>query len=167
MELKNYIKENKNKLTQDKFEKIACMLAEVIDNHVDDHIDKMKRKVWCIISDGHYNEEFALEDVKKMYYTDKENNKHYAPYWDFDKIKEIYTSLKGEYIKVLDNYNVYDFYVTLNMIKSDNYTLYKNNRFKGYSDTELDKLFIEDALNWLDDEDNPYGTSKIWKYING
>ena len=163
MELKNYIKENKNKLTQDKLEKIVCMLAGVIDNHVDDHVDKMKRKVWCIISDGHYNEEFALEDVRKMYYELNEV-KHYAPYWDLEFVKELYNSSKGEYT-ILNDYNVYDFYVTINMIKSDNYKLYKT-RFRNYSESDINRIFLEDTINWLDDADNPYGTSKIWKYLN-
>lgn len=51
------------------------------------------------------------------------------------------------------------------MIKNDNYVLYKK-RFSGYSNAALNELFIEDAINWLNDLDNPYGTSKIWKYIN-
>ena len=33
-------------------------------------------------------------------------------------------------------------------------------------DSQLDKLFIEDAINWLDDTDNPFGENKIWKYLN-
>ena len=126
---------------------------------------KLKRKIHCIISNGHYNEEYAIEDVKKMYYVDAEDKKHYGSYWSIDDIKNIYASLKGEYVKILDTYNVYDFYVTINMIKSDNYSLYKI-RFKNYSEEELNKLFIEDSINWLDDEDNPYGKSKIWKYLN-
>ena len=35
-----------------------------------------------------------------------------------------------------------------------------------HNDSMLDELFIEDALNWLDDSDNPYGLSKVWKYLN-
>lgn len=168
MGLKHYIKENKTQLTANP-SKLFCitqMFAGVIDNHVDDHVEKMKRKAYCILSDGHYNEEFAFADVKKMYYLDDSDGEHSAPYWEFGKVKEIYDSLKGDSHKILDVYNVYDFYVALNMIKSDNYRLYKV-RFRNYSDAELDKLFIEDAINWLDDKDNPYGTSKIWKYING
>ena len=165
MELKKYIKDNISKLSEDKLLKITCMFAGVIDNHVDDHVEKMKRKVHCIISDGHYNEEFALEDVKKMYYVDNNDDKHFGSYWPLEKIKKIYDSYKGDNLKIFDVYNLYDFYVTINMIKSDNYRLYKN-RFKNYGDSELDKLFIEDAINWLDDEDNPYGNSKIWKYLN-
>ena len=69
------------------------------------------------------------------------------------------------YNDILNNYNEYDFYVVMNMIKSDNYNLYKK-RFPGYNDDMLDELFVEDALNWLDDMDNPYGMSKIWKYLN-
>lgn len=163
MGLKHYIKENKNQLSGEKLFKVACIFAGVIDNHVDDHVDKMERKVHCIISDGHYNEEFAIADVKNMYYNVGNGNVN-APYWTLDKVKEVYDSLKGD-TAILQVYNVYDFYVALNMIKSDEYKLYKT-RFRGYSEADLDKLFIEDTINWLDDDDNPYGHSKIWGYIN-
>ena len=85
-----------------------------------------------------------------------------------EKIKyrnKIFIYDKDNQCYVVENYNEYDFYVTLNMIKSDNYELYKK-RFNGYSDNQLDKLFIEDAINWLDDKDNPFGKNKIWKYLN-
>lgn len=163
MGLKHYIEEHKDNLTEEKLYKIAKVFAKVIDNHVPDHIDKMERKVHCLISDGHYNEEFALEDVKHMYYV-QNGNKVFAPYWDMNKVSKIYDSFKGNN-PILDTYNLYDFYVTLNMIKSDNYKLYKS-RFKNYSENELDNLFVEDAINWLDDSDNPFGESKIWEYIN-
>lgn len=26
---------------------------------------------------------------------------------------------------------------------------------------------VEEAVNYLDDADNPYGTEKIWRYLNG
>ena len=39
-------------------------IIHVLSNKVSDHLDKeekhyLKRKVWCIISDGHYNEKYA------------------------------------------------------------------------------------------------------------
>lgn len=30
----------------------------------------------------------------------------------------------------------------------------------------IDNLVIDAAINWLDDDDNPYGTEKAWKYLN-
>ena len=143
-------------------------IIHVLSNKVSDHLDKeekhyLKRKVWCIISDGHYNEKYAEEDVAKMYIPTNNGNL-YAPFYKLEKTTQIYDSLKKSN-DILNNYNKYDFYVVMNMIKSDNYNLYKK-RFPGYNDDMLDELFVEDALNWLDDMDNPYGTSKIWKYLN-
>ena len=164
MDIKHYIKEHESELTFDKLYKITCKLSKVVDNNVDEECsNKIKRKIHCIISEGHYNEEYALHDVKNMYY-EYNGEKHYASYWSVEEVMSIYNSLKSS-TPILSTYNFYDFYVTLNMIKSDNYKLYKT-RFKGYSESELDKLFIEDTINWLDDADNPFGTSKIWKYIN-
>ena len=97
-----------------------------------------------------------------MYYD--ENGEKYAPYWSWDIVKQVYNSYKQKE-PILKDYNLYDFYVTLNMVKSDNYKLYEK-RFKGYTDNQLDNLFIEDAINWLDDKDNPYGENKIWMYLN-
>lgn len=25
---------------------------------------------------------------------------------------------------------------------------------------------VDEAVNYLDDEDNPYGSEKVWKYLN-
>lgn len=32
---------------------------------------------------------------------------------------------------------------------------------------EIDTKIISMAINWLNDDDNPYGTEKIWGYMNG
>lgn len=164
MDIKQYIKEHKSELTFDKLFVVSQKLAHVVDDKLDSECtEKMKRKIHCIISEGHYNEEYALEDVKHMYY-EYNNKKVFASYWPIEEVEEIYSSIKNSN-RIFSVYNLYDFYVTLNMIKSDNYKLYKS-RFKNYTESELDKLFIEDAINWLDDSDNPYGESKIWKYLN-
>ena len=162
MGLKHYIEKHINELNTVKREEILLLLAKVIDNHVEDHIDKLKRKIAGIKNDYHFDEETATNCVSKMYYD--ENGKVFAPYWSLDVVKQIYDSNKAKF-SILNNYNLYDFYVTLNMIKSDNYKLYKK-RFNGYSDSQLDDLFIEDSINWLDDKDNPFGENKIWKYLN-
>ena len=164
MSIYKHIIEHEDILTKDNL----LNIIHVLSNKVSDHLDKeekhyLKRKVWCIISDGHYNEKYAEEDVAKMYIATKDGNL-YAPFYKLEKTTQIYNSLKKSN-DILNNYNEYDFYVVMNMIKSDNYNLYKK-RFPGYNDDMLDELFVEDALNWLDDMDNPYGMSKIWKYLN-
>lgn len=97
-------------------------------------------------------------------YIFENSSKTFGPFYSLEETTEVYNKLKKSN-PILVNYNEYDFYVVMNMIKSDNYILYKK-RFSGYSNAALNELFIEDAINWLDDLDNPYGTSKIWKYIN-
>lgn len=163
MGIKHYIEEHINQLDTLKREKVIKLFAQVIDNHVEDHIEKLEKKVAGIINDYHFDKETAEKCISKMYYD--ENGKVFAPYWPLETVKQIYDSNKAK-VEILNVYNLYDFYVTLNMIKSDNYKLYKK-RFSGYSDSQLDNLFIEDTINWLDDKDNPFGENKIWKYING
>ena len=161
MGIKHYLEEHATELTIQDYHKISNLLAKIVDNCVD-NIENVKRKIICIINNGHYTKETAEEDVAKMYYDD--SGKRYAPYWEFSVIEQIYNNYKKDN-PILSVYNVYDFYVTLNMIKSDEYKLYKK-RFSGYSESQLDNLFIEDAINWLDDKDNPYGEHKIWGYLN-
>lgn len=162
MGIKHYIEEHINEFTHDKLIEVSELLAKVVDNHVEDHIDKIKKKIAGIKNDYHFDEETAEICVSKMYYD--ENGKKFAPYWNLEVVRQIYNSYKSKE-PILATYNLYDFYVTLNMIKSDNYKLYKK-RFSGYTDSQLDNLFIEDTINWLDDKDNPYGEHKIWMYLN-
>lgn len=163
MGIKHYLKEHIDEFDKEKLIEVTELLAKVVDNHVEDRVCKIKKKIAGIKNDYHFDEETANEAVAKMYYD--ENGEKYAPYWSLDVVKQIYDSYKAKE-EILKIYNLYDFYVTLNMIKSDNYKLYKK-RFGGYSDSQLDNLFVEDTINWLDDKDNPFRENKIWKYING
>lgn len=48
---------------------------------------------------------------------------------------------------------------------SDNYRLLEE-RYPNSSKDEKTKIIIEDAINYLNDEDNPFGSEKIWGYLN-
>lgn len=51
------------------------------------------------------------------------------------------------------------------MTKSDNCPMLE----KWYPDLtpeQKDEKLVEMALNWLKDDDNPYGSKKIWCYLN-
>jgi hypothetical protein len=52
------------------------------------------------------------------------------------------------------------------MVKSDNCNKLRS-WFPDATEMELLDKLVEEALNYLDDADNPYGTEKIWKYLNG
>ena len=110
-----------------------------------------------------YSYEYTKKDVEKMYVETSTGNLH-APFYTLEETTDVYNKLKKSN-DILSHYNEYDFYVTMNMIATDNHNLYKK-RFPNYGKEMITELYIEDALNWLDDKDNPYGTSKIWKYLN-
>ena len=122
----------------------------------------LERKIYGKLSGGHYNEQYATEDVAKRSYRDPRTGMvRKAPYWTADMVRGIYDSLKGD----LRGYNCWDFYVTLNMIATDNAALlYK--WFPNIYEKEQDQKLVEMAVNWLNDDDNPYGGSKIWCYMN-
>ncbi len=122
----------------------------------------MERVVYASIAGSHYNEEFAKQDVKKMYYN-RNGMKMSAPYWSDEQVAEVYNKVKGE---IPSAYNMWDWYVALNMTKADNCVLFRK-WWQGASDEEVEKRIIEAAVNYLNDTDNPYGTEKIWCYLNG
>ena len=53
----------------------------------------------------------------------------------------------------------------MNMAVADNYMLLKR-WYPEASDEQLTKHLVELALNWLNDEDNPFGKEKAWRYFN-
>ena len=140
---------------------VAIISDSVEKNMPEDAKKELLRDIYREMSDGHYNEQFAHEDVSKMYYVGDNGDKHFAPYWTDAKIKDIYDSVQDE----VEPYNMWDFYTTLNMIWSDNYMLLTR-WFPDENDTELSEKAVEMAINWLNDEDNPFGRNKIWGYFN-
>lgn len=122
----------------------------------------MLRGVYAEVAGPHYNEEYADADVKKMFYIDRIGNKHQAPYWPKEAVREIYNSIKGE----IKDYNACDFYVTMNMIASDNWPMLEK-WFPNMNGDERNNKTVEMALNFLKDPDAKHQGSKIWSYING
>lgn len=123
--------------------------------------DKLKKKIYSMLSGGHYDKDFANETVEKMYYIDKAGNEHQAPYWPSNAVMEIYEDVKNK----IPNYNCWDFYVALNMVASDNWCML-NRWFPEMSDQERDEKLVEMTVNWLDDPDSPFGNEKVWGYFN-
>ena len=143
--------------------KTVAIISDAVEQSMPDDAKKsLMRKMYGVMSDGHYNEEFAHEDVSKMYYLDEDGNKHFAPYWTESQIKEVYDSYKDE----LEPYNMWDLYVTMQMLKSDNCPLYKE-WFPDASPSEMDEKYVQASIAWLNDPDYRYPSSKIWRYLNG
>ena len=123
--------------------------------------EKLMRDVYNIMSTGHYNEDFAREDIAKMYYEDKNGDKHQAPYWPEESVRAIF----DEYSDDIPDYNFWDFYVTMNMIKSDNWCMLTR-WFPSSTEQDMNEKIAEMSTNWLKDEDWPTKT-KIWDYLSG
>lgn len=138
------------------------ILSDAIEQYVPEkQKDVIKTKVYYSSFGGHFNKDFADAAIGKFYYTDLNGNEVRAPYWTESEVKTIYESVRSK----IPAYNFYDFEVALNMIKSDNCNKLRR-WFPQDTKEELESKLVDETLNYLDDADNPYGTEKIWKYLN-
>lgn len=119
-------------------------------------------KIYGMLSGGHFDEERAIEAVSKMYYTDKDGVKRYGPYWTIPEVAEIYESIRDQ---IPDEYNEWDFFVTMQMCMSD-YRPLLERWWPRIDASELAEKVRDLSVNYLADEDNPYGARKIWCYLN-
>ena len=162
MSIYDILKEGLKGEGSDKMWCITKILSDSIEEFVPEkQKESLLTKVYYSTNGGHFDKEFADKAMKKFYYIEDNGIKHYAPYWNEEEVRSIYNSLRSK----IPQYNFYDFEVALNMIKSDN----RNKLKKWYpeaSEEELLQKYIDETLNYLDDEDNPYGNEKIWKYLN-
>lgn len=76
-------------------------------------------------------------------------------------VREIYDSVKAE----IKPYNACDFYVTMNMVASDNWALLER-WFPGMSAEDRNRRTVELAVNWLNDPDSQHAENKIWQYLH-
>ena len=139
---------------------------ELVSDAIEKSMDKeakhhLLKTLYARMNGGHYDKEYAIQDSAKMYYKDKAGNRHAAPYWTEEQVREIYDGIKSE----IRGYNCWDFFVALNMVKSDNCPLLER-WFPGITPEEKTKKLVDMTINWLNDEDNPYGNTKLWDYLN-
>lgn len=108
------------------------------------------RKMYGVMSDGHYNEEFAMYDVSMIEYTGRNGEKKRGGYWSADQVEE---ATRG--FRFPSGVNKWDKYVGFNLMYSD---LCK----------KMDDAQVLDAayLFYFADEDWPGGSStKVWDYV--
>ena len=110
----------------------------------------MMRKMYGVMSDGHYNEEFAMYDVAHMAYTNRAGERKTGGYWTAEQVDE---ATKG--YKFPAGVNKWDKYVAFNAMRAD---LCK----------KMDDAQVIDAawLFYFADEDWPNeSATKIWDYM--
>ena len=120
-----------------------------------DVIEKLSKMIYENTQGKHFNEEFAKEQIAKMYY-EENGRKHTGPF--YEDTTPIYLQNKR---KLMYPYNKWDFEVALNMMKSDVHSLLK----EWFPEEEIDSKIVDLTVNWLNDVDCPYGDSKIWCYF--
>ena len=108
------------------------------------------RKMYGVMSDGHYNEEFAMYDVSMIEYTGRNGEKKRGGYWSADQVED---ATRG--YRFPSGVNKWDKFVAFNLMYSD--------LCKKMDDAQV----LEAAyLFYFADEDWPGGSStKVWDYI--
>lgn len=111
------------------------------------------RKIYGILSGGHYNEDFALHDVAEIEYTDKEGKAHKGAYWTCEQVEEATKEM---------NFPIgttkWDKFVAFNLAKSD--------FCKKFDDADILRigyLFFFADEDWGTDGKSP--ATKTWNYI--
>ena len=108
------------------------------------------RKMYGVMSDGHYNEEFAMYDVGMIEYTGRNGEKKRGGYWSAEQVEEATRSFRFP-----SGVNKWDKYVGFNLMYSD-------------LCRKMDDAQVLDAayLFYFADEDWPGGSStKVWDYV--
>ena len=155
------IKEHSNGKGEDTMWKSTQIISDAVEHSMpEDAKKKLYNDLFGLMSGGHYNEEMADADVEKMYYIDDAGEKHYAPYLTAPVVKEEYDKVAPK----IPAYNEWDFYVTLHMVVSDYHNLL-NKWFPDEPQEERVGKYVELAVNWLADDDQP-ATDRIWAYLH-
>lgn len=123
----------------------------------EDHEEELLECLHGKITDGHYNDLFANKAVKKMFYMTNDKQV-FGPFVTEEQAKVSYEKIK----RILKDVNFWDYYVALNMIISDNHELLH----KWFGDVDLMPKYEDLCTNWFMDGDAPYGSGKIWNYLN-
>jgi hypothetical protein len=114
----------------------------------------------CKLSEEHFDKHFADDAISKMWYEDADGTKHMAPFFSDDEIREAFDKHQDD----ISDYTIHDLAVTMNLLRSDHHLLLE--RFSKDSD-ELKEMVVLMAIEYLQDPDCLYPTSKIWHTING
>lgn len=146
-----------------KMEQITKVISDFVESNATGSEKRaLMKKVYGIVGGGHFNKYFADEQITSMYYIGSGGSNHYAPYWTEGELRAIFDEVEEK----IAPYNLYDFMVVMNMVKSDQYLKLKR-WFPDYSEDSIFEKIVDEAVNWLVDEDNPFGDKKAWGYFNG
>lgn len=132
---------------------LSCKLSDAEVHH-------LCAMVHGVLSEEHFDKYFADDAISKMWYEDADGTKHMAPFFTEEEINEIFDKHKDD----ISDYTIHDLAVTMNLLRSDHHVLLE--RYSKDAE-ELKEMVVLMAIEYLQDPDSLYPTSKIWHNING
>lgn len=140
-------------------------LARTVSDYVEEYGEEkqkscLKRQIYGIVGGGHYNREYAEEDISNMCYQDVNGIMHHGPFYTEEETAAAFSRHKDD----VSDYCLWDFAVVMNMMRSDyDHTLTRLAKDEEHLDEIVEMLSVE----YLQDTDAPHPHDKVWKYING
>ena len=110
---------------------------------------KLMREVYGIMSNGHYNEEFAMHDVSDIEYTNRKGEKKEGAYWTIEQVEEATKTMAFP-----SSVNKWDKWVAFNMMRAD--------LCKDMEDADIIKATY--AFFFKDEDWKPNSSTKVWDY---
>lgn len=133
-------------------ESVSDLLCEIKDAHPDLYWRFMREQAG-IINGSHYDEEFAMHDVSKIEYTDKEGKPHKGAYWTCEQVEE---ATKG--MSFPAGTTKWDRFVAFNLAWSD-----FCKKFDDAQILQIGYLFFFADEDWS--ADGKGSATKVWDYI--
>lgn len=133
-------------------ESVSDLLCEIKDAHPDLYWGFLREQAG-IMNNGHYDEEFAMHDVSKIEYTDKEGKPHKGAYWTCEQIEE---ATKG--MAFPSGTTKWDRFVAFNLAKSD-----FCKKFDDAQILQIGYLFFFADEDWS--ADGKVSATKTWNYV--
>lgn len=109
---------------------------------------------------SHFDEMSARSCIAQMYYFVDESRKAFAPFFDYERIKELYDDVALH----IPDYNFWDFAVTINLAYAKQHEVIKK-WTKGRE--KLEKRLCQLSVSFLNDNSTLHPEGKIWWYMNG
>ncbi|MCM1168875.1 MAG: hypothetical protein NC324_02955 [Bacteroides sp.] len=156
MEYKDLVKEARENGAWD--EKTMWRAVESISEMLEDLKESNPKAFWAFMREQHgimygrhYNEKFAMHDVAKMLWKDKEGKTRSGAYWTLERVRD---EIKGKTLP--KGANIYDAFVAYNATATDLCTI--------LSEKELGEVAF---ATWFDDVDwsETGSATKIWDYM--
>lgn len=152
---------NVRNLLADAFDSAAIRLRNnscgMSDKEMEAALHKM---LYLLDNDHHFSEADARAAIARMYYFRDDTHKSYAPFFPYEDIRAAYDKM---YLTLPDDYNFWDFCVTVNLMYSNHIETLRS-WFRDRS--RLLQKSCELARSFLLDEDTDHPSDKIWWYVN-